>query len=78
MFRFPCSYSAAAAFLAVVLLTKPADAQIDPRSANYFLPACQKFPNPNNDARLAFQMGLCAGIIEGLNHMDEKSCTRKA
>ena len=84
MFRFPCSYSAATAFLAVALLTKPVDAQSnDVHSANQILPACQKFLAAT-DPGSAVRQGECAGIIEGLSYMadllppDRSSCRPQA
>ena len=71
MFRSPCSYSAAAAFLAVALLTKPVDAQSkDINSANYVVPACKSFlAREVATTDNAFEQGRCAGMLRGLRYL---------
>jgi hypothetical protein len=57
---------AAFLFLAAALLAQNADAQ-DIGSANYMVPACQRFLAPSkSDLAEVFDEGICVGVIRSL------------
>jgi hypothetical protein len=58
--------------LASAFLTENADAQSDDHnnSANYVLPACQRYiARSNSNSLNTLREGLCAGLIEGLFYL---------
>jgi hypothetical protein len=60
--------------IAAVLLSQDADAQSDEyeKSANYYLPICQRFlinnPSDNNSVS-TYEQGMCVGLVHGLAYM---------
>jgi hypothetical protein len=58
----------------VLLAAAPALAEVDTSSANYMLPHCQQFLNPEpQELRNLTSMGLCAGIVRGIAFLAEYS-----
>ncbi len=65
------SFSLIGAILAV-MNCGPAVAQPDPKSANYYMPACRDVALSNysrNDSEHVFKMGMCIGTINGISYM---------
>ena len=72
--------NAAAALVLGLLVAAPlaqkADAQSDQKSANFYVPRCQKFVSVSGNVQQhtredAFEIGLCGGLIAGLSYTVE-------
>jgi hypothetical protein len=74
------------ALLSAALLSQDADAQSDRKSANFFVPVCQKYlanSGEDTDPRSNFNEGMCSGLVQGLTYLikylppGERACPPK-